>query len=801
VRVPLRWLREYVEITLSADEIARRLTMSGTEVGYVKHVGADWDRVEIGRAAQVRRHENSDTLTIVEIDFGHDRSTLVTAATNVREGMVLPVVRAGGALGPDLRIDARRFRGVMSEGMLCAGEELGISPDKDRIYVLEDDAPVGVMLADYLGDEVLDIELTPNRADCLGIIGIAREVSVLTGAPLRLPEPPLPLGTREVGEYVKVFVDDPDLCPRYTAGYIEGVQIGPSPQWMQRRLYLCGVRSINNVVDITNYVMLELGQPLHAFDAERLGENTIRVRRARPGERLVTIDGVDRELNDEALVIADAEIPVGLAGVMGGLNSEISDQTTRIVLESANFDPLNIRRTSRALRLSSEASKRFDKGLDVNLPPLGARRALALMAELAGGSTATGLVDVGSSISPRRSISFSVGDVVGLIGQDYSAPQIESILAPLGFEVDRHDERFDVQVPSWRADVEGKADIAEEVSRIFGYDAIPTTIPNGQLPPAAENAVLRWGEAVRNALAGAGLQEVMTYTLFDAYALARLDAEAVYPPAEPDTGSIPVHNPMSSEQSRLRTTLLPSLFSTIASNLRFQRRVAIFEMAKVFLPPMDPLPSEPRRLTIAMAGSRFPESWAAAEGQFDFFDLKAAIEAACGALRVTPSFSPTRAGWLHPGQAAELTIDGQVIGVLGQVHPRVAGRFDVEGVSLYAAELDLDRLLSLAREEITVQSLPRYPGVERDIALVLEERFPHTEVAQAIREAGGSLLERLALFDVYRGAPVPEGHRSLAYALTFRAPDRTLADQEVSSAMQAIEQAVTARFSGRIRGR
>ncbi len=803
MRVPMRWLREYVDPPLSTDEIARLLTMSGTEVGNILRVGAEWERIVIGRVVTFERHPNADSLNVAQIDLGSEQVTLVTAATNLKPGDVIPVVRSGGRLDADRPIEARRFRGIMSEGMLCAGAELGISPDADTICVLEPEAPVGVELRDYLGDEVLDVELTPNRADCLGIIGIAREVAALTGAPLRLPNAPK-LAGEAVAERIKVIVEDPELCPRYDAGMIEGVRVGPSPAWLQRRLHLAGMRAINNVVDVTNYVMLELGQPLHAFDARLLAESTIRVRRARPGERMTTLDGTERPLSPEMLVIADAREPVAVAGVMGGLTSEVSDATTTIVLESANFDPKSVRRTSRALRLGTEASKRFDKGLDVELPPYAARRALGLMAELAGGRIVPGLVDVRAVPEQPRTIQFTVADVEGLIGQKYGAETIDKILRDLGFAPGRQGDYFHTTVPSWRGDVEGKADIAEEVARISGYDAIPIALPSGNLGRAQEDAGLRWEESVRSALAAAGLQEVKTYSLVDPYAITRLDASAPYPPTTPDPDTIPISNPMSIDQSRLRTMLLPSLLKTLGANLRHQRRVAIFELARVYLPPLDPLPREERRLGIVMAGSRLPASWNATETSIDFYDLKGTVEAAFRSIRAQMAVpAPRKAPWLHPARGASVGGEGASgdIGLMGQVHPVVAGRFDVEGVEVYAAEIDLGALLLLAREEVTTRPLPRFPAVERDVALIVPEATTHEEVVRVIRQAAGPALERVALFDVYRGSQVPEGHRSLAFSLSFRAPDRTLSDGEVDQAMTAIERQARERLNAHVRGR
>jgi phenylalanyl-tRNA synthetase beta chain len=692
----------------------------------------------------------------------------------------------------------------MSEGMLCSGDELGISPDHDSICVLEPEAPVGVDLGDFLGDDILDIELTPNRADCLGIVGIAREVSALTGAPLRLPEVASASGGGSASKLVQVFVDATDLCPRYCAGVIEGIGVAPSPAWLQRRLHLAGMRAINNIVDVTNYVMLELGQPLHAFDARLLRDSTIRVRRARQDERIVTLDGTERILSGDMLVIADASSPVAVAGVMGGLNSEIGEATQTIVLESATFDPKSVRRTSRALRLGTEASKRFDKGLDVELPPYAARRALGLMADLAGGRTHYDLVDVRAAVEAPRRIDFTVADVEGLIGHRYGGDRIDEILRSLGFESGRQGDHFHATVPSWRGDVEGKADIAEEVARIAGYDAIPVALPSGSLARGAEDETLRWEEIVRSALASAGLQEVKTYTLVDPYALTRIDAAAPFPPTTPDSETMPIANPMSMDQSRLRTMLLPSLLRTLGANLRHHRRAALFEMARVFLPPLDPLPKEERRLGIVMAGSRVPAGWNTTEAPLDFYDLKGVLEAAFRAIHASLDVpEPTTAPWLHPARGATVGAEGAGgrLGVMGQVHPVVAERFDVDGVEVYAAEIDLGAMLALAHEEVEIRPLPRFPAVERDIALIVDERVTHGQIAAEIRAAAGPTLERLALFDLYRGAQVPEGHRSLAFSLTFRDPDRTLADEEVDTAMRAIERQTAERCGARVRGR
>ncbi len=825
MKVPFSWLREYVELSASAAEVAQRLTLSGTEVANIIPVGAHWERVVIGRVERFDHHPNADNLFLAEVRLAGETVTLVTAAPNLKVGDVAPVVLPGGRLAPGPTLQARNFRGISSNGMLCSGDELGVSSDKDDIYVLEPEAPIGEDLKTYLGDEILDIELTPNRPDCTGIVGIAREAAALFEAPF--PPPPTNPSNGRSSAAIQVFIDDPDLCPRYTAGYIEGKGSSGSPKWMQRRLYLCGMRPISSIVDVTNYVMLELGQPLHAFDADKLAGHTIRVRRARPGERLVTIDGVDRELSADTLVIADAHRPVAIAGVMGGIDSEISDSTQGVVVESATFDRISIRKTARALRFATEASKRFDKGLDPELPPTAAHRAFALIGELAGGSTADGLVDVYPGRAEPRSIAFSPHDVASLIGRDYSDSEIEGVLGRLGFALRCAGTTYQAVVPSWRRDIEGKADIAEEIARIVGYDTIPTLLPKGRLPNEAEEPLLRAEETVRSALAAAGLQEVITYSLVDPHAIAKLDAASTYPDG-PDDDSILISNPMTPEHSRLRASLLPSLLYTLAANLRYQERVAIFEIARVFLPPLSPLPSEERRLAIALAGTRQPHGWSAAADPFDFYDLKAALEAGFRALHVelpeiiaTPNGTQaptmehgasdgprTAAGtarpdrrWGHPSRSAVLRLaDDQELGFIGQVHPRVAERFNIERFEVYAAEIRMEPLLSRAQDQIDVRTLPRFPAVARDLAVILDEQITHSEVVAVIKGSAGPLLADVDLFDLYRGAPIPPGKRSLAYSLTFRAPDRTLAEQEVGSAMQAIETELTRQLGASVRG-
>jgi phenylalanyl-tRNA synthetase beta chain len=506
------------------------------------------------------------------------------------------------------------------------------------------------------------------------------------------------------------------------------------------------------------------------------------------------------------LVIADQVRPQAIAGIMGGLDSEVGDETRTVVLESANFEPRAIRQTSRALRMATEASKRFDKGLDPEMTVVAAARAAALMVELGGGVAATGLVDVYPGVAPPREVVVTPEQIAGLLGRRYEVEEIERVLTNLQFGVERADGALRVRVPTFRRDVVGKADIAEEVARITGYDQIPPALPKGQLPPPRRDLTRHWEEVVKATLVGCGYQEVITYSLVDPLATQKLDAAAPWPNVEPRGDMVAVYNPMSVEQSFLRTSLLPSLLATLAANLRHAERVYLFELARVYLPPLEPLPRERRRLGVVFCGDRYPTGWDVPHAPGDFFDLKGAIEEVLEALRVRDAtFRPAVHPSLHPGRTAELAaVDAtgheRSLGFLGQVHPRVAERFDLEGREVYAAEIDFDDLLLFASEELTVRPLPRFPAVALDIAVVVDEDVPHRRVEREVREAGGLLLEAVRLFDVYRGAPVPAGRKSLAYALTFRAPDRTLTEAEALEVRERIVQRLREQVGATIRG-
>jgi phenylalanyl-tRNA synthetase beta chain len=716
---------------------------------------------------------------------------------------------AGGSLPGGIEISRRKFRGVQSDGMLCAGDELGISDDHAGIYILEDDAPLGEDLRRLLGDVVLDLYITPNRGDCMSVIGIAREIQALTGNPLRTLRWALPTGEQPAETLCRIEVEDPLLAPRYSATVIRDLQIHPAPLWMQRRLFLSGVRPISNVVDITNYVMLETGQPMHAFDLG-LVRGGILVRRARLGERISTLDGQERPLTSEVLVIADHERPIGVAGIMGGANTEIGPETRLVVLESANFDPITVRRGSRDLALKTEASRRFERGLDPGLTVPSAARATQLMVELADGHPAAGVIDVYPRPAAARQVQLRLRDVSGLLGKHYDRDEVVQTLERLDFAVKPEGEMLEVIVPGHRRDVEGRADLVEEVARITGYDGIPEVMFQGRIPEPKLDRRRVLEERAKLALVAAGCQEVITYSLVHPSQPARLDPNVSWPPSDAErsaagTGElIRVANPMTIEQSALRQTLIGSLLETASANLRHRERAWCFELARVYLPPLEPLPREERRLSFVLAGRRLQPGWSVADEPTDFFDLKGVLEVLLERLGIHAArFQPIEQRTLQPGQAAEVVIgppgEAQSLGFLGRLHPRVAERFDLENSSVLLAELNFDVLVEHASDALTSTSLPRFPALQLDLALVVDESVSHEQVLTELRQAAGELLDDVRLFDVYRGASITEGRKSLAFRLSFRAPDRTLTDQDVARHVETIELRLAERLGARVR--
>jgi phenylalanyl-tRNA synthetase beta chain len=832
MKVPLSWLKDYVDITVPLDELVERLTLAGLEVAAVEQIGDWWDRerIVVGEVVEVRPHPDADRLVLVDVAYGGDAGEVepcVTGAPNLfpYKGMGTVSLKVAFAMeGAELydghkegfvktRLKRTKIRGVPSRAMVCSEKELGISEEHEGILFLPDDAPVGLALADYMGDTVLDLDLTPNLARCFNMIGVAREVAALTGVPLRYSSTDWQADGPPAADLARIEIEDPDLCARYIGTIIRDVEIGPSPQWMQDRVRRAGMRPISNIVDITNYVMLEWGQPLHAFDYDKLaarvggGVPTIIVRRARPGETLTTLDGVHRVFTGDDLLICDTEGPVAVAGVMGGFDTEIDEQTRNILLEAANFDFVSVRRTTQALRLPSEASARFGRGIHPALAEPAARRASELMRVLAGGTIARGLVDAYPAPPEPVVIDLTTAEVERNLGIRLSLEQIVAILESLEFQVEVGSATGNVQsvrvtVPDHRRDCTYPADLIEELARIYGYDRIPVTEMADRLPPQRANRDLELEEEVRDLLVGCGLQEVVTYSL------TTLAREAALDPAGGDlpAGSyVVIANPITQERSVMRRSLLSTVLETAAANLRFRDRVEIFEMGKVFLlEPGGELPDEPRHLSIVMTGPRDERHWLAreeaggpAEGAQspDYFDLKGVVETLLDRLHVSgavyepatnPTFQPGRTARLRVGDPRAGSAEATEIGILGELHLAVRDAFGLPNQRVAAAELDLEALLAQVPSTWRVEAVPAYPAVLQDLAVVVDEGVPAAVVQDLIAATGGFLLKEVRLFDVYRGDPVPEGKKSLAYALTFQAPDKTLRDAVVAKQVQRI---------------
>ncbi len=858
MKAPLNWLKDFVDITLSAEELAHVITMAGLEVAEIRYIGVEgaelpWerDKILVANVLEVRSHPNADMLVLAEVEYGAGQPhTVVTGAPNLfpykDQGPLTHPLRAvfaregarlydGHKEGWEITtLKGRPVRGVMSDAMLCSEKELGISEEHEGILFLEDDAPIGMPLCDLLGDVVLDIDITPNLARCLSMVGIAREVAALTGAQLHIPDPQVQMDGAPVEGRVKVTVEETRLCPRFTAGLIEGITIGPSPAWMQRRLTYAGMRPINNIVDISNYVMLEWGEPTHAFDADCVHDQHLVVRLAQPDEQLTTLDGKQHNLHPDGsnpnppLLVCDPTGALALAGVMGGESSEVSDTTTRILLEAAIWEPGQIRRTAQAFKIPSEASRRFERGVDIEVGVVAQRRALELMRTLAGGVVAQGLVDVYAHPWETPVLDLPPAEVQRIVGVRLTAYDIAEMLRSLGFSCEVHGDEVmgdlvgyaiwmgldasfvRVSVPSFRQDVSCLAELCEEIARVYGYEKVPSTLLRDEIPRGDAHPEVELTDRVRDIMTGCQLHDVITYSLTSMEAVAKLNpSEAVA------SRYLRLTNAVSPEREYLQRSLLPTLLEALVNNLYERERAGLFEIGHVFLPTTGEhpagseewLPAEPRHLAIALAGSRVPLNWSLAQGNngqavLDFFDIKGVIETLLEqlGLRERVSFAPlTDDERFHPGRAATLLLHtpvepaaeetgkkkkkkkgkveyhSEAVGVLGEVHPDACERFEFQVSRVTAAEVNLDKLFALVQPP-SYAPVSRYPATVQDLAIVVGSEVPAERVASLIALGAGDLLEAQTLFDVYSGPQIGEGKRSLAYRLVFRAPDRTLSD-------------------------
>lgn len=799
MKVPLSWLAEFVEISEEAEQIAARLTAGGMKVEKIERPGRGLEGIVVAEVTGIKPHPDAEKLSLVQVRTGCLDVQVVCGASNFAAGDRVPLAQPGSRLPKAGEIKRRSIRGVSSEGMLCSAAELGLGDDHSGIMVLDPRAVVGSDLRDALGPDevVLELEINPNRPDAMGLIGVAREVSACTGARLRDFGHLLAFesGTRQVAQLVDVQVRDPAGCPRYMARVIEGVSCSPSPFWARQRLIMCGVRPISAVVDATNYALLVTGHPLHAFDMDRVAGSEIVVRRASPGERMVTIDGVQRILDPDDLVIADRSRPVALAGVMGGRDSEVTGSTTRVILEAAAFQPASVFRTARRHLLRSEASARFERGVDPSGVAMASELAVALILQWAGGEAAAGVVDVYPGPVGRRLLTMRPERANRLLGTDLPAEAMTGALERLGLSPVARDKVIEVTVPTFRMDLNLEEDLVEEVARVSGYDKIPATLPAGSNRagrlPEPEKLIRR----LKRVLNGAGLHEARTSSLVGP---ADLEGVGLDPAA-----AVRVANPLTKDESLLRTSLLPGLLRSAALN--FSRRpgdVRLFESGITFRAGDNRDPAEHLSLGMVVGGVR-PQQWHSPARQLDFFDLKGVVEVVLRSLHIGDvTFQPGGGRPFHPARTAVMFAPGgRRLGILGELDVAAAGRLGIP-VRMSAGELDLQALVELAEPPGSAQAAPvtgRFPAVLLDLAVSVPEEVPAAGVLATAQQAGGELLESVRLIDVYRGDQVGQGRKSLALSLTFRSPDRTLNEQEAIAGRDAIASALEGRYGGKVR--
>ena len=785
MKLPLSWLREYVDVDLPLDELRRRINDSTAEVEDIEFIGGEWerDKVVVAEVRAVDPHPNADRLRLATVTTGEFEHTVVCGAPNVAPGQKVAFAHEGATLvdgktGERATLKRSKIRGVESAGMVLSEKELGLSDEHTGILVLPGETPVGRPLVDEMGDAVFDISTWANRADLLGVYGLAREVAALTAQPLRDTE----TSYNETGEPIEgraqVTIQDPDLCPRFTASLIEGVEIGPSPQWLQDRLLRMGMRPINNVVDITNYVMLELGQPLHAFDYDLVRGRHITVRRAADGEKMTTLDGVEREFDGEMLLICDDKGPVGIAGIMGGLESEVTENTRNVLLEIANFAPGSIRRTSTHLKLRSEASLRFEKGIGADTPALAQRRALHLFEQLTGGRIARGLIDHYPGQSPRSRIDVPADRIHRVLGIEIPAADVQAILGRLGFECEETAPgHYAVTPPYWRPDVSIPDDVIEDLARIYGYDRLPATRPHGALPPVEPDPVRDTREYLRDAAVAAGFQEVINYTLTGMAQLQRV----VDPADQLRLSPLAVSNPVASQHSLLRTSLRASLLTSYATNQRqHESALRLFEVGFEYLPIEADLPHE-RPVLCGVVGGHREGRWRRPEGdRLDFFDAKGLVETLLDTIGVTATYRPGKHFGLLEGHTAEVVCGKDVVGLLGQVHPGTAASFDIDE-PVFLVELWVEDLARHVREGRDYTPVERFPSVHVDLALLVDVETPAGDILNVIRShRAKNVRVEAELFDEYRGKGIPGGQKSLAVAVRYCPSDRTLTEDDVS---------------------
>lgn len=811
MQVSIKWLKDYIDFTETPEQLADKLTMAGIPVENVVDPGEGLEKVVTGRIEKLEPHQNSDHLQICTMNVGlAENIIIVTGAQNVAEGQVVPVAMVGAHLPNGMKISKGKLRGVASNGMLCSAQELKLDleklPEEQKtgIFILPSDTPVGIPAKDVLGlnDVVLEFELTANRADCFSVFGLVREIAAITGNKPHFPEIKVNEDDNtKLNDIFSVEIADPDLCSRFSTRMLKNVKIGPSPEWMQQRLEGAGIRSINNVVDVTNFVMIELGHPMHAYDYDKITGKKLIARRAIEGEELHTLDDTSRKAKGEMLVIADSEKAAGLAGIMGGFETEITDTTTTVVLESADFYGPCIRRTARACGLSSEASGRFERGVDSETTIKALDRAAQLLQEMGACTVCEGIVDVYPNPKQANYVTFTPEQINNHLGTNIAKDVMLNIITSVGFDVtkDENDE-ITVKVPSWRNDVTCMADISEEIARLHGFDKIKSTLPNGVSMQGTQSAKQTFIDKVKASLSSQGLYETISFALTNEETLNKLNI----PQDSPLRKAVPIMNPLSDEYPLVRTTLLSSIFDNLARNLaRKNDDVALFEVGSVFFPkalPVTELPDEVVKIAGAITGRRNAQGWNQTNDMVDFYDAKGIIEELLANLRVTRYTVETGTHYaMHPGKTALFKKGRDVIATVGEVHPAVLSAYGITK-PVYIFELDATIVMKYMAKDLKYKALPKYPATSRDLAMLVDVDVNAADIEKAMTKAAGQNLTQITLFDVYTGKQVEEGKKSLAFSLTFQSNDKTLTDAEIDPAIEKIVAKLQKDFNANLRG-
>lgn len=811
MQVSIKWLKDYIDFTETPEQLADKLTMAGIPVENVVDPGEGLEKVVTGRIEKLEPHQNSDHLQICTMNVGlAENIIIVTGAQNVAEGQVVPVAMVGAHLPNGMKISKGKLRGVASNGMLCSAQELKLDLEKlseeqkTGIFILPSDTPVGIPAKDVLGlnDVVLEFELTANRADCFSVFGLVREIAAITGNKPHFPEIKVNEDDNtKLNDIFSVEIADPDLCSRFSTRMLKNVKIGPSPEWMQQRLEGAGIRSINNVVDVTNFVMIELGHPMHAYDYDKITGKKLIARRAIEGEELHTLDDTSRKAKGEMLVIADSEKAAGLAGIMGGFETEITDTTTTVVLESADFYGPCIRRTARACGLSSEASGRFERGVDSETTIKALDRAAQLLQEMGACTVCEGIVDVYPNPKQANYVTFTPEQINNHLGTNIAKDVMLNIITSVGFDVtkDENDE-ITVKVPSWRNDVTCMADISEEIARLHGFDKIKSTLPNGVSMQGTQSAKQTFIDKIKASLSSQGLYETISFALTNEETFNKLNI----PQDSSLRKAVPIMNPLSDEYPLVRTTLLSSIFDNLARNLaRKNDDVALFEVGSVFFPkalPVTELPDEVVKIAGAITGRRNAQGWNQTNDMVDFYDAKGIIEELLANLRVTRYTVEAGTHYaMHPGKTALFKKGRDVIATVGEVHPAVLSAYGITK-PVYIFELDATIVMKYMAKDLKYKALPKYPATSRDLAMLVDVDVNAADIEKAMTKAAGQNLTQITLFDVYTGKQVEEGKKSLAFSLTFQSNDKTLTDAEIDPAIEKIVAKLQKDFNANLRG-